>query len=111
MFNLKIRFASWFFLAIYGFGAFLNAVGILITFWFIKGYIFGLGNTLIILSAVFYLVGLLQYELFLLLSSSQSITRYFSLYQLFAFAAIGFQILCYFISKYWTKQIAKSNLI
>jgi hypothetical protein len=32
--------------------------GIIVTFWMIKGYLFGLGNAIIIISAGFYILGL-----------------------------------------------------
>jgi hypothetical protein len=65
-FKTNVRSASWFFLMLYGFGGFLNVFSVFIGVWMIKGYMYGLGNAMILFSAVFYLIGLLQFEFFML---------------------------------------------
>jgi len=95
---------------IFGFGCFLNVFGCFITFWMIRGYAYSLGNAVIFLTALFYILGIIQFEIFLT-SNPDTITVEFSDYQFFMFAAVLILIMCYFIGRHWSNVIAKLNKI
>jgi hypothetical protein len=58
-FKNNVRWASCFFMLFYGFGSLLNMFSCFIGVWMIKGYMYGLGNAMIFMSAMFYFLGLL----------------------------------------------------
>jgi hypothetical protein len=107
-FQKKLTPASFGFFFFYGFGGFLNAIGVFISFWQIRGSFFSLGNAVIFMSFLCYSFGLLQFEIFFLTVDSQ-ISSTFQVYQYFAIAAIAIEFACYFTGKHWTKQIEDIN--
>jgi len=75
-FQKKLTPASFGFFFFYGFGGFLNAIGVFISFWQIRGSFFSLGNAVIFMSFLCYSFGLLQFEIFFLTVDSQISSKF-----------------------------------
>ena len=71
---------------------------------------YGLGNAMIFLSFIFYFIGLLQFDMFMI-KVPTGVDRTVMYSQYFAVLAILIQVGCYFKAKHWSNEIEKINRI
>ena len=109
-FQKKVEWASLCYLVCYGAGMMFNLFGVSISGWMIRGSFYTLGNIVIFLGFWFYLLGLGIFEIFLS-TKPDSIQLGYSYFQILAIVPPLIQLVCYFLSRFWTKKLARLTLI